>query len=418
MGHGRQVTRAAWFVAVAAFAQNPAGLLERARDKVLAEAEALPKYICTETIDRSYYSRRERPEDPPSCERILVDRKKDRYHLKLDATDRLRVLVAIGQDREIYSWTGTAPYAHGVEDILQSGPIGTGAFAAHVLDIFSSPSARFRLVSERADAIEYGFRVPVEASHSLVGSFKGWLAAGYVGSVHIDKDSLDVRRLNFETDELPPETLMCQESTTLEFPSRQTAGSSWLAPSQSRTHDVMRDTTETDRVAALSDCHQSSAVPVPPPAREGAPLPAGLSVSLAFKAPIDTDVAAAGDAISATVTDPVYTGRKGKDAVVLPGSTVAGRIVLLRRQWSPQALFLIGVAFETLEADGVVSPFYAILIDPPPASEKVVYQSMMLTGHGLKDWPQGIFGFPPRQHLVVPASFKSKWLTASPGASQ
>jgi hypothetical protein len=74
-------------------------LLEKARDKVLAEAPRLPKYVCVETIDRSYFSRREPPEDAPSCERIAVDRKKGRYHLKLDATDRLRVSVAIAEGR-------------------------------------------------------------------------------------------------------------------------------------------------------------------------------------------------------------------------------------------------------------------------------------------------------------------------------
>jgi hypothetical protein len=125
MGHARQVNRAAWLFALAAFAQAPVDTLEKARDKVLSEAPRLSKFVCVETIDRSYFSREEPPESPPSCEQIAVDRKKGRRHLKLDATDRLRLSVAVAQGREIYSWTGAAPYAHGVEDILQAGPIGT-----------------------------------------------------------------------------------------------------------------------------------------------------------------------------------------------------------------------------------------------------------------------------------------------------
>jgi hypothetical protein len=67
-----------------------------------------------------------------------------------------------------------------------------------------------------------------------------------------------------------------------------------------------------------------------------------------------------------------------------------------------------------LEANGAVWPFYAKLVAP-----SLVYglqqrnQAMTLTGHGLKDWPLGMFGFrPPRRgQLVVRVPFKSKWLT-------
>jgi hypothetical protein len=406
------------FLALSAFAQEPARVLEKVRDQVMAQAARLPNYVCTETIERSYYSRREPPEDPPSCERILIDRKNGRYHLRLDATDRLRVSVVIHQGREIYSWTGTAPYEHGVEDILQGGPLGTGSFAAYLLDIFGNPSVLFRLLGDRLNVLQYGFRVPVEASRLVVGAQTEWLPTGYSGLLHIDKGSLEIRRLDIQTNELPPQTAMCEEESTLEFPLQQASGSRWFLPGGSSTHDILRDTTETDRVATLSDCHEAPATPAAPlPLRTAAALPPGLKVSLVFTAPIDTDVAAAGDPVSATVIEPVFTGRKGQDAVVLPGATVTGRIVRMRRQWNPSPVFLISVAFETLESKGALSPFYARLIDPPPASETPVYQTMTLTGHGLKDWPRGAFGFHPRDHLVIPASFKSKWRTTTPGAA-
>ena len=137
-------------------------------------------------------------------------------------------------------------------------------------------------------------------------------------------------------------------------------------------------------------------------------------MSLVFNAPIDTDVAAAGDPISATVTDPVMTGLQ---IVLHQGATVTGRIVRMRRQADPP-LFPISIAFDTLEDHGASSPFYARLIDPAPATEKALYQTMTLTGHGLKDWPQGRFGFKPRAHLVIPAPFKSKWVTTAPPAAR
>src|SRR5580692_7622609 len=153
---------AIWLAATAALAQDASRPLEEARNKIMAKAAHLPTYACVETIDRSYYSRTNTPDPPPSCERIDIDRKKGRSHMKLDSTDRIRVAVAVTGDRELYSWTGSAPSSYSVEDILRPGPIGTGGFAGHLLAIFRNPSVQFRVLGERADATEYGFRVPIE----------------------------------------------------------------------------------------------------------------------------------------------------------------------------------------------------------------------------------------------------------------
>ncbi len=390
------------FLAVAAFAQDAATTLEQARDKVLAGTSNLPKYVCVETIDRSYYSRKNPPDTPPSCEKLALDRKRGHDLLQLDKTDRLRIAVAISQGHEIYSWTGIPPYAHGVEDILNGGPIGTGPFATHLLDTFTNAATRFRLLSEPSEMLDYGFRVPVEASRYSILADGKWLPTGYSGSLRIGRDSLDVRRLEVETDELPPETGMCQESTVLEF-----RGSDRFLPAKSRTHDILRDATETDRVATISDCREAPATPPPTPGRPGALAPKGLKISLQFDTDIDSDVAAAGDAISATVTLPVITFGYLMDA----GAKVTGRIVQMTHAG---AKLFIAVAFDTVEQKGVASPFYAKLIWPPSATETGFHK---LTGHGMPDWPHGTLGFPVskrQQRYVVPAGFKSIWVTVAP----
>jgi hypothetical protein len=140
-------------LAAAAFAQDPVETLERARNQVLAHTRNLPEQVCVETIDRSYYSRKSAC-DSASCERLLLDRKNGLDVLLLDKTDRLRVAVRMAQGREIYSWTGAAPYDHGVEDTLNGGPIGTGPFAAHLADVFVNSAVRFRLLTDPADFIE------------------------------------------------------------------------------------------------------------------------------------------------------------------------------------------------------------------------------------------------------------------------
>ncbi len=371
---------------------------------MLAEAAHLRKLGCVETMDRSYFSRQDTPDPAPSCERIGIDRKSGKYMLKLRATDRLRVAVTLVQGREIYSWTGPASFSRSIQEILQPGPIGTGAFASHLLGIFSNPSVRFRLVAERPEMLEYGFRVPVEASPFVVGAGKQWLPTGYIGSVIVDRSSAEIGRLTLETGELPPETSMCEATTTVEYKNSQ--------PLQNRSHDVMRDASETDRVTAISDCGEASSTPLAPRPAFGEPLPAGLDMSLAFIAPIDTGTAAAGDVITARITEPVRA-LKSSEVLVPAGAIVTGRIMRMAHQLASPPCFLISVAFDTLEAAGVVLPFYANL-NRPAALEKTLGKWTAVTGNGLATWPQATFIFLSRDaRLIVPRDYKSKWKTTA-----
>ena len=130
-------------------------------------------------------------------------------------------------------------------------------------------------------------------------------------------------------------------------------------------------------------------------------------------------VAAAGDAISATLSRPLFdTFNRAMHA----GAKVTGRIVRLERQFQPKSAFLIAVAFDTLEDKGVTSPFYAKLIAPPPRAYDSAFeigrvQSLKLTGQGMENWPYGRFAFPApkqRRHFIVRAPFQTVWETVSP----
>ena len=218
MDYGESVKRAIGLIAMTALAQDPSAMLQKARDKMLAEIPNHPRIRCVETIDRSYFSRRSLLGSPASCERLSADRKQGRAKLRLDATDRLRVEVAVMQGTEIYSWTRPASFSSSVEQILQFGPTGTGAFAAHLLDIFSNLSVRFRTLEDSGGNLEYAFRVPIEASHFLIKAGTQWLPAGYSGSFAIEPRSLEIQRFAMESDELPPTTSLCEVSTTNEYP--------------------------------------------------------------------------------------------------------------------------------------------------------------------------------------------------------
>ena len=52
----------------------------------------------------------------------------------------------------------------------------------------------------------------------------------------------------------------------------------------------------------------------------------------------------------------------------------------------------------------------------PPAVE-TGWHGHKLTGHGMEDWPYGTLAFPASKgkRYVVPAGFKSTWLTVTAG---
>jgi len=86
-------------------ADDAKALLLEVRKKVMLTVDRLPKYMCTETIDRSTF----RPEAKVfgrSCDDLASRRKKKDWRIRKDTSDRLRLDVAVSSDSEMYSWAG------------------------------------------------------------------------------------------------------------------------------------------------------------------------------------------------------------------------------------------------------------------------------------------------------------------------
>lgn len=87
-------------------------------------------------------------------------------------------------------------------------------------------------------------------------------------------------------------------------------------------------------------------------------IPVGLHFTLALARPVETESAAAGDTITATLTTPLADEQNN---VVIPkGATVTGRIVQIKRLYGPHS-FVVAIRLETIERDGIAQPFSAQL---------------------------------------------------------
>jgi len=407
LGNSRAMTRlvlgiAAVTLSYAQSSEDPVDVLEQMRDKLIARLPRGPRYSCVATIDRSYFSRKSPPLNPLSCERIYLDRKAGRNKLQLDKTDRLRLRVVVTGGQELYSWTGPSNFSRDVDEVLEPGPAGTGEFGTHLADIFTNPAVQLRLLSQNENKLEYGFRVPIEASSYVVWGGTEWRKTGYAGSMIINPASLELKRLTLETGQLGPETSMCEATGALDFPS---VGAGMLLPSRSESYFVLSDTTEAERVTTFSDCQESPEKASESPPELPAPVRKDVRIELAFTTGIDTRTAAAGDVVTAKLA--------GLTPGIPSGATFTGRIMRMEHHLDKQGIprsgggvdlsgqrfFLIWIVFDRMEVKGVVSSFQA---------EYSCSTCISIKG---KKWEHA-FVFPTEApNFVVPAGFTSKWVT-------
>ena len=124
---------------------------------------------------------------------------------------------------------------------MQSGHFGTGELGAHLTAIFENPQVRFRLLSEDGKNLEFGFRVPAQASSYLIKTGNEGHETAYDGTLTIDPASLELKRLTIDTGQLEAQSSMCESTTTLEYPE---GGEGVLLPDAVNIHDFNQDTTE------------------------------------------------------------------------------------------------------------------------------------------------------------------------------
>jgi hypothetical protein len=418
-------------------APDPADVLHRTRANIVAATARLPKYACIQTIDRTYYTPSQPVRGDQSCDRMSADKKKS--PLRLDTADRVRLDVAQGEKGEINSWPEATPFdIADIDRIVNRGPFGTGSFGGYLVDIFDNRATRYAYQGDKTrdgrHVLVYGYAVPQNASHYGIqyGTPEGdsrWITA-YSGTFEVDPVSLEIGRITVQTSELPAKTGLCAAESTLDYQRLQIGDGSFLLPRQSQIRLTLRDGRETGAEIGFADCREyqaqsvvhfdtPSATPVAPveAIEKRAPLPPGLAVELRLTAPIDTDIAAAGDAVSATVVHAVHASRS-TEIPIPAGAAVHGRLTLVERHFVPLAYVVVGIAWESLETGGEPSPFSANLEGSKGSSSLVTsLAGTMQPKTPIPDGPPNSFVFLGEKRHVMAAGAASYWVTGDPPAT-
>src|SRR5579875_2325386 len=116
---------------MAAAAQTPAAfdpgeLLRRATVGVSHSSDNLPRFACTETVQRSLYVRKQAPRRQSTTTQSLDVFSEVEPWRTLAWTDRVRLDVAVFDGRELFSWPGGQHFHHEDFDKL----VGSGASSA------------------------------------------------------------------------------------------------------------------------------------------------------------------------------------------------------------------------------------------------------------------------------------------------
>jgi len=420
---------------------DSAALLERAREKIARTTQRLLKCTWLETIERTYYTlpakkvnanvMTEAPAN--SCDGKEFGKSGS---LSLDAKDRLRLDVVVAENKETFSWAAANRFdSRSVFQMVSNGPIGTGSFGTYLVDIFENPGTQFKFTAQKhkgaAQVFEYAFEVPAQASHYDVRGDTEWKVTGYHGSFEIYSATAELARLVVETAQLPPDARMCRARTSIDYHYMLIGDDEFLIPRQSELETLSGNANETSSITTFSGCHEytaesnlrfdapESAAALKTTVQPPAPLPPGLSVTLSLLGAIDPRSAAAGDAISAEVSQSVRAPHSRQ--ILLPAGAIAhGRILQMRHQYN-SSQYLISIRFETLEVNGMLMPLFLRW------DHKLEFQKTR-TQNGFRDrGPEfslpppstgesgGFFSLPAaRAGAVIPAGFKSKWITVSP----
>jgi hypothetical protein len=164
---------AGWCLACAGVAWSQTGFssFEDVKQRVLSEADRLPNYTCTETMEQF---------------RRLA------HTQTFEMTERFRLSVAYLGSKEVYGWLGGEALAE--EDLtrLIGGAVANGDFAELLHVLFHSETARISGGREEfrngQRTLRHDYNVLVEQSSLRLSVANQRMITGYHGSFWVDPD--------------------------------------------------------------------------------------------------------------------------------------------------------------------------------------------------------------------------------------
>ena len=404
--------------------QDSADLLRLAQSKILDSLKRLPRYMCTQTIDRTIYASDSRITGSACTDGVVPSKTRP------VTSDRLRLDVA-KSDVEMYSWVGESQFNdRDIADIVRDGAISNGSFVGFLTQIFSTDAADFTYngeVTRDGHALsEFGYKVARETSHYTFNNRGRKMTIGYEGSFLVDPATADLVQLVVNSTSLPDQTSTCSLSTTLDYKRVNLQGIDFLLPSATLLRILNSDGSSSVNRTAFSGCHEfhgestlsfdePSQTPSgrAPTATAPPEIPPQLSFRIALAQKIETASAATGDVIKCKLVTPIRNGSK----VVIPsGAAVGARIVRIRHFYGSVPYVALDLKLETVTAGGVPVPLIARPDLSPhfePGKPGELHGRVVLgTLSSIENHAAPFIFRTDREQYVIDSGLESSWITA------
>ena len=323
--------------------QEPEGLLTRIKAHVGESLKRLPSYTCLETVER--FERR-----GASTPFVLVD--------------RLRLEVAMVGNKEYYAWPGDTKFEEkSIVQMIPNGTIGSGDFALHAYAVFLSRGPAYTYVGETIRngrrLIRFDYRVAKNDSGFVLRVPPREAEVGYHGLFLVDRETLDLVRLDVAAADIPPDLGLTGTLDVMEYSRVRIGDGLYTLPASSDLLLKKLSDIESRNRIEFSRCRQftgesrltfgETAVaeqPLTQPASAREALPQAALLDLILETAIDSATSAVGDEVTARLGSDV---KKGGTVLIPKGARVAGRITMLSRIPQPAPHFEVRLNFFTLE---------------------------------------------------------------------
>ncbi len=345
-------------------------VIPRIRGRLKAALEKLPDYTCLETVERS-----RRPAPGAAWQPL----------------DTIRLQVGVIDRKEMYSWSGEQRFdGRELRELTGKGIAGNGSFAEHVRHIFLGQGVEFTARTGETiggrEVLVFDFDLDAAFSRYTLRIPPHEAPVGVRGSFAVDRETLDIRRLEVQAHEIPPDFGIARLSHRIHYAAVAIGARPVFLPASAEISVLAADEKEEHRnVIEFSGCKQyeaesklrfdeaapleTSAAPADP-----GPLPLNLRVEMELDSDIEPEKAALGDSVSALVLKPA---RDGERIAIPAGAVLHGRLVRLDKDAAPFPHYVVGIEFHTLEAAGARTPFSATMQQAGPASALLKQQKSM-----------------------------------------
>jgi hypothetical protein len=389
-------------------------LLKQARTKVLDNARRMPRYTCVETISRTQY---QPPDSPSTCQALVATRRLMPTRGAVMLRDRLRLDVAVVDGGEMFSWAGAGKFeTHEIDKLVGGGASGSGEFGSFLAGVFGNAPDAIRYAGLSNSLALFEYNVPVAKSNYRYQIKGGGRTIGYRGTFSVDPADGDVQQLVVESDQFAAADGVCLIRHQMDYSRVKIGKGDFLLPEVSTMDALYHNGAESLNETRYSDCREyvgESTIrfddPDAAPGTNAAkaalqPLPPKVRLLIGLSKPINTEVAAAGDAVDGVVL------RDTAGSLAKANDRVHGRILRLQQDMAPSPRWIVAIRFDTIERRGMEQP---IALKPVDDGERTAQRARGKVQPAPVERPEGagVFIFAEHGNIVLDQNFHSEWET-------